>query len=241
MVSLAAGCGLRQVRQPALSAAQRPPATSVPAPLSTPGAGAGVLWNEPFDLLDPTRWRQVEIKGRTQYDIIEIDGEHCLRATSQASASILLTEVQFDPKAYPWLSWRWRVDELVKGESLEHKRGSDCAARVYVYFDTRGLPWQKRSLDYVWSGLLPVGQVLSSAFSDQSKIVVVESGSGALGQWRQGARNIAADYRQAFGGDVPRVLAVGVMTDTDNTGSSALAYVDDITISGRRPNARGAR
>ncbi|MDP3703841.1 MAG: DUF3047 domain-containing protein, partial [Candidatus Omnitrophota bacterium] len=127
-----------------------------------------------------------------------------------------------------------RVDQLPTGEALERKDGSDAAARVYVYFETTGLPWQKRNIDYVWSATLPVGTILDSAFSSASKIIVVESGTGSVGQWRRVQRNLRADYARCFGEDPPDVVAIGVMTDADNTRGEALAYYDDLRISKSR-------
>jgi len=195
-----------------------------------------ILWSEPFDALNPEVWREIEVRGHTQYDVVALDGRSCLRATSHQAASILLAPVRFDPETHEWLSWNWRVDRLVEREALERKDGSDAAARVYVYFESRGLPWQKRSLDYVWSASLPAGTVLSSAYSAESKILVVESGADSLGRWRAVERNLEDDYERCFGPSrrLPDVIAIGIMSDTDNTGGDALAYVDDLRVSRRR-------
>ena len=117
-------------------------------------------------------------------------------------------------------------------QCAEREDGSDAAARVYVYFETKGLPWQKRSLDYVWSASLPVGTILSSAYSSKSKIIVVESGPAHLGEWQGVERNLEDDYARCFGTqDLPDVIAIGLMSDTDNTGGSALAYFDELQVS----------
>ena len=193
---------------------------------------ARVLWSESFDRLDPDRWREVVVQGHTQYQALVLEERPCLEAKSRSAASILLSAVRFDPDEYEWLSWDWRVDRLVDDEALDRKDGSDAAARVYVYFETAGLPWQKRSLDYVWSATLPVDTLLASAYSPESKMIVVHSGADALGQWRSVQRNLQDDYARAFGdSDPPDVIAIGLMTDTDNTGSEALAYFDDLRIS----------
>ena len=199
-----------------------------------------VVWEEPFQQLDPQRWREVEVHGHTQYRIVTLDGQPCLEARSQGHASILLSPVRFNPRIISWLSWEWRVDRPVEGEALKTKKGSDAPARVYVYFDTQGLPWQKRSLDYVWSAFLPVGTVIESAFSAQSKILVVESGTQALGQWRHEERNVAEDYRRAFGVNAPGAVAIGIMSDSDNTGGESLAYVRQLRVS-RQSNDRAGR
>jgi hypothetical protein len=212
-------------------ARHRRAAVPIEPPVLAPGLSA-VLWSETFEDLRNDRWREVEVHGRSEYGPIDLDGRRCLRARSDGGASILLGPMPYDPNEYPWISWDWRVDTLPEGEDLRRKEGSDAAARVYVYFETGGLPWQKRSLDYVRSATLPPGTVLDSAFSPDSKIIVVESGPDALGQWRTAERNLRQDYERSFGrGPVPRVVAIGLMTDSDNTGGETLAHFDDVTVS----------
>lgn len=215
------GCGARRVTVPIFP----PLIPTIPTPRPS------VLWSESFEALDPARWREVELRHRTRYEAVEVDGRRCLFAESRGAASILLAEVRFDPDTYEWLSWDWRVEQHVAAEALDRKEGSDVAARVYVYFESGGLPWQKRNLDYVWSATLPVGAILASAFSAQSKILVVESGPAAPGAWRHVERNLEEDYERCFGEDPPRVLAIGIMTDTDNTGGEARAYFDELRVS----------
>ena len=62
-------------------------------------------------------------------------------------------------------------------------------------------------------------------------MVAVESGSSLAGRWLQEERDILADYKQLFGEDPPKAGAVAMMTDTDNTGASAVAWYGDIVIS----------
>ena len=198
------------------------------------------LFHEPFHTLDPTRWREIEIKGNTVFGIEDVDGVRVLKAHSNQSASILLAPFRFKPDRYPWLSWRWRVDQLLEHEDLKTKAGSDAAARVYVYFNTPGLPWKKRNLDYVWSSVLPVGTILPSAFADSSMVIVVDSGPEHLGTWRAVTRNIPEDYRRCFGEDPPEVVAIGLVTDGDSTHTEATAYYDEILIT-REPPASSDR
>ena len=222
MLLSALGCETQRVTVPVI-----PPLLPIPKP--------AVFWREPFDTLDPTRWREVTVRRRTQYEAITLDGRRCLRAQSHDGASILMSAVRFDPHAYARLSWAWRVDRLVDGEALDRKDGSDAAARVYVYFETPGLPWQKHSLDYVWSATLPVGTVLDSAYAQTSKIIVVESGADSPGQWRTETRNLVDDYTRCFGEAPPDVVAIGVMSDTDTIGGDALAYFDELRVNRSTP------
>ena len=200
-----------------------------------PQALPSVIWEEPFDELNPEAWQTVQVRRRTDYSAVGLDGRSCLRADSHDGASILLHPISFNPDNVEWISWDWRVDAFVQGEALERKEGSDASARVYVYFDLGALPWQKRNIDYVWSASLPAGTILSSIFSSESKIIVVESGTDSARTWRTVERNLRDDYVRCFGrGPLPRVLAVGIMTDTDNTKADALAYFDSFRVS-RQP------
>lgn len=219
---MALGCGTTRITLPLL-----PPL--LPAP------SAPVFWTESFDERWPERWQEREVRGKTHYEAVLLEGRRCLKAQSRSGGSILLAAVRFNPRTHPWLSWQWRVDQLVEGEALERKGGSDAAARVYVFFETKGLPWQKRSLDYVWSASLPIGTTLKSAFSADSQIIVAESGTAHLGQWQRVARDLREDYRRGFGGEPPEVIAIGLMNDTDNTGGAALAYFGDLRVSRGQP------
>ena len=232
LMLLCAGCAL--VSQARVSPPMASPALPAHAAALEPPS---VFWSEPFNTLDQDRWRATDVSGgRTGYAVVRLEDRSCLRAESRDSASILLSPVQFDPEQDQWMSWEWRVDEFVEGEALEQKKGSDASARVYVYFQTIGPPWRKRSLDYVWSRTLPLERLLNSAFSPTSKILVVESGAQARGQWRAQERNLEADFERAFGRQrhLPGVIAIGIMADSDNSNGRAVAYFDNIRISRER-------
>ena len=234
MLASLAGCGGKSLTVQIIPPLVRPSHVSPAAP-----PAAAILFHETFDRLDPSQWREVEVNGKTHFAIHTLERGKVLKAHSRPGASILLHSFRFDPDTFEWLSWAWRVDRFVEKEDLRRKDGSDAPARVYVYFKTAGLPWQKRNIDYVWSRTLPVGTILDSAYSGASKIVVVDSGVEHQGEWRAVSRNIEDDYRMCFGdADPPDVLAIGLMADADNTRSEALAYFDDVAVSREPPEPR---
>jgi hypothetical protein len=59
-------------------------------------------------------------------------------------------------------------------------------------------------------------------------MIVVESGESKLNQWVTEERNLYEDYKKAFSHEPPIISGVAIMTDTDNTGESAIAYYGDI-------------
>ena len=64
-------------------------------------------------------------------------------------------------------------------------------------------------------------------------MIAVESGKSRLNQWIEVHRNIYEDYRAVFHEDPPMISGVAIMTDSDNTGESALTYYGDIIF--RKP------
>jgi hypothetical protein len=64
--------------------------------------------------------------------------------------------------------------------------------------------------------------------SAASAASAASSASGSSGRWFDEERDVAADWKRAFGDEsaaVPPLLAVIVAADADNTGQSSLAYV----------------
>ena len=161
--------------------------------------------------------------------MIEEGNEWFVKATSRASASALYYEINFDPRDYPILTWRWKVDRvLTKGDALK-KEGDDYAARVYVVFPSF-LFWRTRAINYIWANKLPRGQIVPNAFTSNAMMIAVRGGSGEVGRWGEEKRNIVKDYQRCFGQDPPSVGAVAIMTDTDNTEEEAMGWYGPIRV-----------
>jgi len=64
-------------------------------------------------------------------------------------------------------------------------------------------------------------------------MMAVNSGDGQAGQWVSHRRDLAADFHRCFGEEPPGIGAIAVMTDSDNTKGSAVAYYGDITLGPR--------
>jgi len=69
-----------------------------------------------------------------------------------------------------------------------------------------------------------------SPYTNRSKLVVVESGPSLINQWVDEQRNVFMDFKEAFGEEPPLVSGIAIMTDTDNTGESAIAHYGDIVF-----------
>jgi hypothetical protein len=83
---------------------------------------------------------------------------------------------------------------------------------------------------YIWANDLPRETLLRNAHTGRVRMIVVGSGTQRLGEWVTVRRNLLEDYRRAFGEEPWDVVAIGVMTDSDNTRSRARAYYGDIVL-----------
>ncbi len=198
------------------------------------GSGAG----EPAALIDDFEdglapgWEEKEFKGRTLYSVVSDRDGRSLRAESHDSASGLVFRRAYDLKDFPVLSWRWKVDGLVAKSDPRRKAGDDYPARVYVVFP-HWFPPKTRSISYIWTSRFPVGEHIPNSYFANAVMVACRSGGEPVGQWVTEKRNVLEDYRRIFGEEPPPVGAIAIMTDTDNTGESVVAYYDDLKIESR--------
>lgn len=228
------------------------PAGGEPAPGDvSPGELPRFSGQPPGDRL-PAGWTHQALPGverSNRFELVADEGATVLRVLSERSASSLGIMRRVDPAKTPWLRWRWRVSNVVEGSDLRRKAGDDYAARVYVLFD---LPSERLSvgdrlkisaarllhgnhlpaaaLCYVWGTAQAVGESGWNPYTDRVRMIVVDSGKARVGQWREVARDVASDFRAAFGGPVPAILGVALAADTDNTGEKVEARFSDLSF-----------
>lgn len=175
-------------------------------------------------------WKIKRFKGETIYRVVNTETGNVLMAVSRASASGLIYEIVYDPKEYPILSWRWKVENIISKGNATVKEGDDYAARVYVVFP-HWFPPKTKSINYIWANRIPKGTVIPNKFYSKAIMIAVESGKENTGKWIKEERNVYEDFRSFFGSEPPKAGAIAIMTDTDQTGEHAIAYYDDIVIS----------
>lgn len=61
-------------------------------------------------------------------------------------------------------------------------------------------------------------------------MIVTGAGGGMLGGWKKFERNYVADYWYTFGRPPARLIGVGILTDSDNTGAVVEAFYGDIRL-----------
>ncbi len=72
--------------------------------------------------------------------------------------------------------------------------------------------------------------MIHNPHTDRIRAIVVASGAEGVGEWRNYRRDVLEDYRRVFGEEPWDIVAVGMMTDADNTGQKARCLYGDITF-----------
>ena len=185
----------------------------------------------------------------TLYSLVNDDGLVVLKATANHSMSGLTFPLRVKLSEFPLLRWRWKVSGVVNTADMSKKSGDDYAARVYVMFDypvaklsfsTRvklqlatslyGQSIPTAALNYVWDNRHAIGTVQANTYTDRARMLVLQSGAVRAGQWVTETRNLADDFRAAFGEEPPDVVAIALASDTDNTGETVTAWYGDVAF-----------
>ncbi|HEU4438695.1 MAG TPA: DUF3047 domain-containing protein [Methylomirabilota bacterium] len=166
----------------------------------------------------PLDWKPRKEEGRPVYSLREAGGRRFLHAASRGIGIQAGREVAWDLDAYPILAWSWRAVEFPKGSDERKSATNDSAVSVYALFP--GAMNTVKSMKYVWSRVVPVGTPLTSS-QGRTQVRVLRSGTDRAGQWLDEQANVRDDYRKLFGDDPPKPAGIAVLTDADDTESSA--------------------
>ncbi|HEX7784845.1 MAG TPA: DUF3047 domain-containing protein [Methylomirabilota bacterium] len=166
----------------------------------------------------PLDWKPRKEEGRPVYSLREADGRRFLHAASRGIGIQAGREVKWDLDAYPMLAWSWRAVEFPKRSDERKSATNDSAVSVYALFPAAMNT--VKSLKYIWSRVVPVGTPLTSS-SGRTQVRVLRSGTDRAGQWLEEQVDVRADYRKLFGDEPPKPAGIAVLTDSDDTKSSA--------------------
>ena len=211
------------------------------------GSKSNTVW-QPEDQM---KWEAVKLPGKvhTRYALSTLNAHSALEANAEASASMLRQTLRIEPDQLKALSFAWQVPKLLPDADMATRDQDDSPVRLVLAFEgdrnqfsaknamlneltqvITGQPMPYATLMYVWCNKRPVDTVIQNPRTDRIRKIVVESGSGRLNQWLTYERNIRADFEKAFGEAPGALIGIGLMTDTDNTRSKALAWYGPIEL-----------
>jgi hypothetical protein len=212
--------------------------------------GGEVLFRE--DFLDLAQWKPLffpKIQQHSVYTVVTEGDNSYLRAESNASASGIIFNREFDVFAYPKVRWRWKIANIYRKGNAEEKSGDDYPIRIYIIFkyDPETAPFGQRlkyglaktiygeypphsTLNYVWANRKYPQRIITNPYAAEAKMILLEAGTEKVGHWVDEEVDIIRDYRNAFGIMPPGTASIAIMNDSDNTGERSVSYVDYIEV-----------
>ena len=194
-------------------------------------------------------YRIAPYKKNTLYRLENYQGRTVLSANSKTSASGLAVKLRPRQANNLWLQWEWKALSAIPEADNAERYRDDAPLRILVAFDGNKskLPLKEKmnfemanlisgqempyaTLMYIWSGKSPVDTIISNAHTSRIKMIVVDSGWDNLGTWHKHQRDLAADYKRAYGEAPGEVIGIALLTDTDNTKSETRAFYGDIEL-----------
>jgi Protein of unknown function (DUF3047) len=141
---------------------------------------------------------------------------------------------------------------------LTTKAGDDAALKVCVMFDhpldrvpfiertilrlarsISGEPLPAATLCYVWDSAQPAGLKGANPYTRRVRYISLRGNETPVGEWARESRDLAQDFSSLFGdelpqgpqtprSELPKVSAVLIGADSDNTASRSLGWVADL-------------
>jgi hypothetical protein len=191
------------------------------------------------------RWTHQTFPGKraTQYQYERKNGRDAVLVRAVSSASMLRQAVRVEPEQLGQLRFSWMVPALISAADMAQRDTDDSPVRIVLAFEgdrarfsakdaalselsevLTGEPLPYATLMYVWSNRRVPGSVIINPRTSRIRKLVMESGPDRLLRWLDYERDVRADFVKAFGEAPGALLAIGIMTDTDNTRSEAQAW-----------------
>lgn len=209
-----------------------------------------IFIRDDFDSLE--NWKEMyfrNIQRHTRYTIEKEGDISFLKAESDASASGIVFTKEFNVFDFPKIRWRWKISNVYQKGNARERSGDDYPLRVYIVFkyDPGTATLGKRmkyglvkqlygeyppdsTLNYIWANRQQDEGIITNTYSDDAKMVLLQMGPDKAGKWIEQSVNVLEDYQKAFHEDPPAVASIAIMSDSDNTGEKAVAYIDYIEI-----------
>jgi hypothetical protein len=137
----------------------------------------------------PSNWdhesQRSQTKGRDAYKV-QTEGNANFLSAKDAGQRIKKKKIDWDPKAYPVLTWRWRLHKA--------QDGTEPLAAIYASLDT-DLMFIPVFTKYIWSATKPEGTLTEGGMFSGSEIVV-QSGTKEVEQWFEERVNVYEDFKR---------------------------------------------
>ena len=169
--------------------------------------------------------------AKTQYSLGSNENGKFMRAEANNSASGLGKEIKINLNETPFLNITWKIEKDLPGIDEGSKKGHDYAARVFVVKKTGITPLSNRAMNYVFSSNNDVNTYHSSPFTKKSIDYVLSTTKENLNEWVTVKANVREHFQKFHNLDLDEINGVAIMSDTDNSKLSSIAYYQNIYFS----------
>ena len=182
--------------------------------------------------LDSLKVRKVRgADSNTKYIIGDNESGNYLKAEANNAASGVGKEVKIDLNKTPFINITWKIEKDLKGIKEDTKKGHDFSARVFVIKKTGATPLSNRAVNYVFSSNRNIGENWSSPYTKKSVDYVLSTTKDNFNEWITVKANVKEDFKRFHNLDVNELSGVAIMSDTDNSKMTAIAYYQNIYFS----------
>ena len=169
--------------------------------------------------------------SKTKYTLGNNENGKYIRAEANNSASGLGKELKINLNKTPFLNITWKVEKDLNGIVEDSKKGHDYAARVFVVKKTGATPLSNRAMNYVFSSNNDINTYHPSPFTKKSIDYVLSTTKEDLNEWVTVKVNVRDHFKKFHDLDLDEINGVAIMTDTDNSKLSSIAYYQSIYFS----------
>tara|TARA_Y100000590_G_scaffold113867_1_gene129731 strand:+ start:1289 stop:1942 length:654 start_codon:yes stop_codon:yes gene_type:complete len=191
-----------------------------------------IIFNFTKDELDSLKVRKVRgADAKTNYSVGSNENGNYLKAYANNAASGVGKEVKIDLNKTPFINITWKIEKDLKGIIEESKKGHDFSARVFVIKKTGATALSNRAINYVFSSNRNIGENWQSPYTKKSIDNVLSSTRNNFNEWVTVKANVKEDFKKFHDLDVSELSGVAIMSDTDNSKMTAIAYYQNIFFS----------
>ena len=170
-------------------------------------------------------------KNSTVYTVGSNENGNFLKAVADNAASGLGKEIKIDLNKTPYINITWKIEKDLSGIKENTKKGHDFAARVFAVKKIGATPLSNRAINYVFSSNNEIGFSSPSPYTKKSIDKVLASTKNNLNEWITVKANVKEDFKRFHDLNVNELDGLAIMSDTDNSKMTAIAYFQNIYFS----------
>ncbi len=169
--------------------------------------------------------------NKTVYSTGSNENGNYLKAVAENAGSGLGKEIKIDLNKTPFINITWKIEQDLSGINEKTKKGHDFAARVFAVKKTGATPLSNRAINYVFSSNHEIGENWPSPYTKKSIDNVLSTTKENLNKWVTVKANVKEDFKKFHDLNVDELDGLAIMSDTDNSKLTSVAFYQNIYFS----------